>query len=52
MFKKKNNYNIEIMQELVHCPTFGCVVPNFYFSPTVLKPITGIKKEKKKVWRL
>lgn len=34
---------IEIMQELILGPTFGCVVPNFYFSPTVLKPFNGEK---------
>lgn len=37
-------YNIEIMQELNLDPTFGCVVPNFYFSPIVLKPFNGKKK--------
>lgn len=29
------------MQELILGPTFGCVVPNTYFSPTVLNPFNG-----------
>lgn len=38
-------YNIEMMQELILGPTFGCVVPNVYFSPMLLKPFNGKKKK-------
>lgn len=34
------------MQELILGPTSGCVVPNTYFSPTVLNPFNG-----NRVWR-